>query len=90
LCLSLRFSADKFDERSNRFGVAHACVHFVRLKLSDGVPVSDQDLRPRKRRPDPTQQELELGGGYGATRPNDGIGASGSTSAAAPIRSIPK
>jgi hypothetical protein len=43
----------------------------VRFELFGGVPVSDEDLRPRKRRPDPTQKKLELRRGYGADGDED-------------------
>ena len=41
LRLSTDKSTDKLDERSNRFGVAHASVDVVRFELFGGVPVSD-------------------------------------------------
>ncbi len=69
--LSRWLSADTLDERSNRFRIAHAFVYFVRFKLSGGVPVSHQDLRPWKCRPNTAQQELELGRSYGTNRDQD-------------------
>jgi hypothetical protein len=64
-------SAHEADERSDRFGVAHAAVDVVRFEMFSRVPVSDQDLRPRKGRLDPTQQEFELRRSYGADRDKD-------------------
>jgi hypothetical protein len=83
LRLLVRLSAYELDERSDRFGAADAFVYLGWLELGR-IPVSNDDLRPRKSRPDPTQQELELGGGYGADRDEDhgirggvGLGLSG-------------
>jgi hypothetical protein len=67
-------SAYELDERSDRFSIADAAFDMLRLELFGRVPVSDEDLRPPKSRPDPTQQELELRRGYGADRDkNHGI-----------------